>query len=136
MYRVIATVTILFLSIQSYAQYTPADSTKGIMVTPEFLEILKKDHQLNKQRIEAVNEAGLLLEKSGGQALGAMACIVAGTLLAVLGSNTDASPTASQQSSVNVGYVFGLGLGGVAIGLTISSHIQKKKAGAILQQIE
>ena len=135
MYRVIATLTILFFSIQSYAQYTPADSNNGIMVTPEFLEVLKKDHRLNDQRVKAINEAGILLEKSGGQALGAMVCVVAGTLLAVLGSNTDASPTTSQ-SSVNVGYVLGLGLGGVAIGLTISSNVNKKKAGAILRKIE
>ena len=136
MYRVIATLTILFFSIQSYAQYTPADSNNGIMVTPEFLEVLKKDHRLNDQRVKAINEAGILLEKSGGQALGALVCVVAGTLLAVLGSTDEGSPTASQQGSVNVGYIAGAALGGVAIGLTISSHVQKKKAGTILRQIE
>lgn len=135
MYKLIFTALIVITSLQSYGQYTPADSTHGIMITPEFIEVLKADHKKNEERAKAINKAGILLEKSGKQGLASVGLVVLGSVITVISlSNTDQG--SGYGENTNPGAILGGLLGVTGFTLGISSHVTKRKAGTILKQIE
>ena len=111
---------LVFSSIKASAQYTPADSVIGILVP---------DYNTN---MEMMHEAGRHLEISANNQFVALGAFGVGVISALflpqlLSPNGDATEESTIQAAAVSAVAFSVG-----IGFSVSSIINKKKAGRLL----